>query len=220
MISILSIMIPLLIMDTQTWSNRKKRKKGAHIRVSRGLYYHHGIYISDDEVIHFSGVKSDSILDWENCRVISTDLDTFLCGGKLEIKIYSKCDSKKLKNVDDIISLARRCVGQSGYSLFTNNCEHFANYCTINKKISHQVENFICGKLPINIVPSMLFLIFCSMRKSNNTPKNIISKNIEKNKIIKKKNTMLVSKDACEKTSIKIKTNMKNYHYISDEEFE
>ena len=31
---------------------------------------------------------------------------------------------------------------------------------------------------------------------------------------------MLVSKDACEKTSIKIKTNMKNYHYISDEEFE
>ena len=220
MISILSIMIPLLIMDTQTWSNRKKRKKGDHIRVSRGLYYHHGIYISDDEVIHFSGVKSDSILDWENCRVISTDLDTFLCGGKLEIKIYSKCDSKKLKNIDDIISLARRCVGQSGYSLFTNNCEHFANYCTINKKISHQVENFICGKLPINIVPSMLFLIFCSMRKSNNTPKNIISKNIEKNKIIKKKNTMIVSKDACEKTSIKIKTNMKNYHYISDEEFE
>ena len=66
------------------------------------MYYHHGIYISDNEVIHFSGVKSDSILHWENCRVISTDLDTFLCGGKLEIKIYSKCDSKKLKNIDDI----------------------------------------------------------------------------------------------------------------------
>ena len=220
MISILNIMIPFLIMDTQTWSSRKNRKKGDHIRVSRGLYYHHGIYISDNEVIHFSGVKSDSILHWENCRVISTDLDTFLCGGKLEIKIYSKCDSKKLKNIDDIISLARRCVGQSGYSLFTNNCEHFANYCTINKKISHQVENFICGKLPINIVPSMLFLAYCSIRKSNNTNKKIIEKNAEKKRMVKKKSTMSVNQDSCEKISIKIKTNMKNYHYISDEEFE
>ena len=45
-------------------------------------------------------------------------------------------------------------------------------------------------------------------------------KNAEKKRMVKKKNTMSVNQDSCEKISIKIKTNMKNYHYISDEEFE
>ena len=66
----------------------------------------------------------------------------------------------------------------------------------------------------------MLFLAYCSIRKSNNSNKKIIEKNAEKKRMVKKKNTMSVNQDSCEKISIKIKTNMKNYHYISDEEFE
>ena len=50
-----------------------KPKRGDHIRVQRsGIYSHHGIYISDEEVIHFTGTDDDSILDWSKCEVICT----------------------------------------------------------------------------------------------------------------------------------------------------
>ena len=41
------------------WEQRKP-EKGDHIRVMRigGLYAHHGVYVSDDEVIHFTGKDS------------------------------------------------------------------------------------------------------------------------------------------------------------------
>ena len=32
----------------------KRPAMGDHIRVNRGLYCHHGIYVSDNEVIHFT----------------------------------------------------------------------------------------------------------------------------------------------------------------------
>ena len=53
---------------------QKLPKKGDHIRVKRigGLYAHHGVYVSDDEVIHFTGQNDDSILDWSKCEVIKT----------------------------------------------------------------------------------------------------------------------------------------------------
>lgn len=54
---------------------RRRPEMGDHIRVMRagGLYAHHGVYVSDDEIIHFTGTEDDSILDWSkpirrNCR--------------------------------------------------------------------------------------------------------------------------------------------------------
>ena len=59
---------------------QKTPQTGDHIRVLRidGLYAHHGVYISDNEVIHFAGREDDSILDWSKAEVISTDLNFFL----------------------------------------------------------------------------------------------------------------------------------------------
>ena len=36
------------------WSNTKKPEIGSQIRVNRGLYYHHGIYESDDVIYQFA----------------------------------------------------------------------------------------------------------------------------------------------------------------------
>ena len=62
-----------------------------HIRVKRlgGIYTHHGIYVSDNEVIHFTGTDDDSIMDSSKNRVISSDLNFFLKGGELEVKEYT-----------------------------------------------------------------------------------------------------------------------------------
>ena len=118
----------------------KKPAMGDHIRVNRGLYCHHGIYVSDSEVIHFTGNENDSILDWSKPEVISSDLDYFLKGDTLEVKEYTDDELEDLYPVDHIVQYARTCLGDKGYNLVFNNCEHFANTCTLGRFRSKQVE--------------------------------------------------------------------------------
>lgn len=128
----------------------KKPQKGDHIRVQRldGLYAHHGIYISDDEVIHFTGRDDDSILDGAQPEVISTNLDFFLKDGTLEVKEYTLTESLFLYPTERIVEKARSGVGKKGYNLAFNNCEHFANRCTLGLHKSNQVDRVIKGKIP------------------------------------------------------------------------
>lgn len=127
-----------------------KPVKGDHIRVMRigGLYAHHGIYVSDEEVIHFTGKDDDSILDWSQCEVIKTDLSAFLKGGTLEVKEYTDEEFQDLYSPDQIVTYARFCIGDKGYHLVFNNCEHFANVCTLGRFRSQQVERVLSGKMP------------------------------------------------------------------------
>lgn len=129
---------------------KKKPVKADHIRVMHisGLYAHHGVYVSDDEVIHFTGKDSDSVLDWSKCEVIKTDLATFLKGGILEVKEYTDEEFQDLYSSEQIITYARFCIGDKGYNLAFNNCEHFANVCTLGRFRSQQVERVLLGKLP------------------------------------------------------------------------
>lgn len=125
----------------------KNPVRGDHIRVKRmdGIYYHHGIFVSIDEVIHFTGDDDDSVLDWSKARVIKTDLKKFLRGGEVEVKEYNDEEISDLYPVEGIVNYARACLGDDGYNLFFNNCEHFANACTLGKYRSRQVEKFLGG---------------------------------------------------------------------------
>lgn len=136
-------------------------KRGDHIRVVRhGLYSHHGIYISKEEVIHFSGTDSDSVLDWSKCAVISTSLEEFLRGGTVQVKIYSPEEQKDLYPVEEIVDYARFSLGSRGYHLVYNNCEHFANVCTLGRFRSVQVERVLSGKPPLESTEDLDFTSF------------------------------------------------------------
>lgn len=128
----------------------KNPVKADHIRVKRigGLYAHHGIYISDNEVIHFTGQDDDSILDWSKCEVIQSDLKQFLKDGILEVKEYTDEEFEDLYSPEQIVIYARSCIGDKGYNLAFNNCEHFANVCTLGRFRSQQVERVLMGKMP------------------------------------------------------------------------
>ena len=133
--------VPCLPREEEIWV-QKTPQKGDHIRVQRmnGLYAHHGIYVSDEEVIHFTGKDDDSILDWSKPEVIQTDLAYFLKGGTLEVKEYTDEEFADLYSPEQIVTYARACLGDKGYNLIFNNCEHFANVCTLGRFRSHQVE--------------------------------------------------------------------------------
>lgn len=121
---------------------------GDHIRVKRmyGVYTHHGIYVSDNEVIHFTGTDDDSIMDSSKNRVISSDLNFFLKGGELEVKEYTDEEFQDLYAPDQIVAYARSCLGDGDYNVLFNNCEHFANVCTLGRFRSHQVERLLQNK--------------------------------------------------------------------------
>lgn len=137
--------------DDEIWV-QKPPQKGDHIRVQRmnGLYAHHGIYVSVREVIHFTGADDDSILDWDKPEVISTDLTTFLKDGTLEIKEYTDEEFADLYSPEQIVVYARACLGDKGYNLIFNNCEHFANVCTLGRFRSNQVDRFFNTVLNTN----------------------------------------------------------------------
>ncbi|MDY3875487.1 MAG: lecithin retinol acyltransferase family protein [Megamonas funiformis] len=133
--------VPCISEEKEIWV-QKTPQKGDHIRVQRmnGLYAHHGIYVSDEEVIHFTGKDDDSILDWSKPEVIQTDLSYFLKGGILEVKEYTDEEFTDLYSPEQIVTYARACLGDKGYNLIFNNCEHFANVCTLGRFRSRQVE--------------------------------------------------------------------------------
>lgn len=118
-------------------------KKGDHIRVSRDLYTHHGLYFSNDEIIHFTGQGNDNIADWSENQVMTSTLTEFLRGGTLEVRVYNEEEKKNLLPPDQIHENAKSRLGERGYNLILNNCEHFANQCALGKHSSEQIEDIV-----------------------------------------------------------------------------
>ena len=84
----------------------KKPEYGSQIRVNRGLYYHHGIYESDDCVYQFASPEGSEISP-ETAVVCTTTLKKFLNGGDLEVREYTEEELKELKPKDEIIKYAK-----------------------------------------------------------------------------------------------------------------
>lgn len=107
--------------------------RGDHIYVSRmGLYTHHGIDAGDGTVIHFTGEPGQSKV---NAGIARTSLEDFLKGGELRLRPYGRRDDP-----ETTIRRAESRVGDTGYHLVTNNCEHFATWCCTGRTVSEQVR--------------------------------------------------------------------------------
>lgn len=110
-------------------------RKGDHIRIARhGVYTHHGIYIGEGRVIHYTG----DALNKRGASIRETSLHEFLGGGTesaVEVVKYGRCDQ-----YDVVINRAKSRLGENGYSLFGNNCEHFAFWCKTGRAHSDQVN--------------------------------------------------------------------------------
>ena len=101
---------------------------GAPVRVKVSFYYHYGIFISEDSVIQF-GLPDGPSRPAEEIKVLSSDVYTFLQGGALEVGIPDREERKKLRPAQQVIDAAKSRIGEGGYSLLHNNCEHFMYEC-------------------------------------------------------------------------------------------
>lgn len=114
--------------------------KGAHIRVKMNNFYHHGIYIGDGMVVQF-GMPNNVFEKPENVKVLKSPISSFSSDGFIEVRIYNKKELKQKRSNDEIVKEALSHVGEGGYNILHNNCEHFANFCVFGKKQSTQMDN-------------------------------------------------------------------------------
>ena len=104
--------------------------KGDHLIVSCGTYTHHAIDLGDNRVIQYGTRASLG-----NLCIEIADMETFSQGNHITIN-----NKPALYSPDEIIKRAMARLGEQDYSLFSNNCEHFVNWCRTGEAVSRQVE--------------------------------------------------------------------------------
>lgn len=106
--------------------------RGEHIFVRRRGYTHHGVEVDDGEVIHFTGTPGNK----RGAMIRRTTMAEFTGSrGKLRYRRYGR-----QLDADLVVARAESKLGQSGYGLFSNNCEHFATWCVHDRTASAQVN--------------------------------------------------------------------------------
>ena len=114
---------------------------GDMIRVSIGSVKHYGVFISEQEIIQFGPppVALTAVDDSKICVCVTTAKE-FSCGNIIERAILDKKESRLRLKPQETIRIARSRIGEKGYSLLHNNCEHFAYECVFGIKKSTQEE--------------------------------------------------------------------------------
>jgi hypothetical protein len=120
--------------------------RGDHIFVERPWgYTHHGIDLGEGAVIHFSGEPTGSKL---TACVMHSTLEEFADGGEVKIRPYAK-----RLDAEETVQRAESRLGECGYNVLNNNCEHFARWCVTDRHASAQVNGvFATGGVSVATV--------------------------------------------------------------------
>lgn len=128
--------------------------KGDHIIVPLcGPFTHHGIDIGYGTVVHWSsgipgkkhpfnkpGRKSES-------EIRRTPIEEFGDLTQLKVREYGTCFDS-----ETVVQRALDRIGEDGYSVVGNNCEHFATRCKTDKHQSKQVRDVSATVIGASIV--------------------------------------------------------------------
>jgi hypothetical protein len=105
--------------------------RGDHVWVRRVGYSHHGVEVDDDMVVHFTGTPGHKM----NAVIRRDTINDFAHGHTAHVRLYGR-----RLDPDETVKLAESKIGQSGYNLYGNNCEHFARSCVTGDHRSSQVD--------------------------------------------------------------------------------
>ncbi len=112
-------------------------KFGDHIKTKIDSVFHHGVFVSENEIIHFCSNEAFSILS-NDLEIKKTNIAVFAQGNKVEVIGYPK--SKRL-SVEKSVEKARSKIGNKDYDIIFNNCEHFVNSCITGERQSYTMNS-------------------------------------------------------------------------------
>ena len=114
---------------------------GDMVRVQIGSIFHYGVYAGDGRIVAFG---LPPVPDYAKAKdrflVTGTDMDVFCTGRIPEVAILDRAERKKRIPPEQTVRLARARLGEDGYHMIRNNCEHFAYECVFGEKKSLQEE--------------------------------------------------------------------------------
>ncbi len=105
---------------------------GAQLTTPGWGYLHHGIYTGNGRVIHYAGFKRL----FRTGPVEEVSLEEFAPrrGYRVIARVTPKFSGA------DAVARARSRLGENRYLFWSNNCEHFAEWCISGTSRSTQVE--------------------------------------------------------------------------------
>ena len=115
-------------------------RPGDMVRVHVSGVWHYGIYISDDRVIQFGCPPRGDAVPAQDIRVVATSAAEFAGRDIIETAQLSFIERLRRLSPEKTIIAAESSLGEGGYDLINNNCEHFAYRCVFGKKRSRQGE--------------------------------------------------------------------------------
>ena len=117
-------------------------KAGDMIRIKVGSIYHYGVYCSDELVVQF-GLAPNLRPGIKDCQVevCTSTIEEFVQDGFLEVAELDKKELKKRIKPQKTVELAKSKIGQKGYNIIYNNCEHFAYECVMGEKKCSQADD-------------------------------------------------------------------------------
>jgi len=129
-------------------------KMGDHIRVPRycGLYYHHGVCLGENNIIHCTG---EILNGFTSC---ATKLPSQVRIDKLEDFVGNDGAPQIVQHIELVRPDVLFLLGDHTYSLMHNNCEHFAN--SLDTSCKTKTKSYQVIRVTIMVV-SMLGLV-CS----------------------------------------------------------
>lgn len=96
-------------------------KAGDHLRLDRGVYTHHGIYVGDGKVVHYSQ-GYDKIPE-----IREVDFKDF--AGMSKVYVVPEEESPLRFTPKEAVERAYSRLGEKNYNLIYNNCENFVRWC-------------------------------------------------------------------------------------------
>jgi hypothetical protein len=107
---------------------------GTHLTTRRRGYVHHGLYVGQGRVIHYAGLKT--LL--RRGPVEEVTLDQFSAGRGWQVK----AGAAPAYGGWAAVERARTRLGEDRYRIWSNNCEHFVEWCLSGTPRSEQVEQW------------------------------------------------------------------------------
>ena len=108
---------------------------GDHLVSPRTGYTHHGVYIGNNQVIHYSGFANGR----NSGQIATASLSEFSNGCEISVR---KHPSRKY-DANESVERAFSRIGEDWYNVLVNNCEHFVNWCIEGSHKSDQVNQAI-----------------------------------------------------------------------------
>ena len=103
---------------------------GDHLVTPRTGYTHHGLYLGNQQVIHYSGKSAH-----DQGSIQQVSLEEFCDGKACRVRDYSF----RVYGRKESVERAHQRLGEANYSILFNNCEQFVAWCIMGFGYSEQL---------------------------------------------------------------------------------